>query len=229
MIVANECTWFIFFVHSCLGRYLLGRHNVNRCIKTIQNLDFYTRCDSFYREWIQMSSNDAKEDYSKYKQTDGTHTNKDKQSTSSTWESIFFGPKTDRWHTTSAVWGFEFQWAPSPAGYGAGGPSYAAMNRFFRPSTCFLCILYATQGILAQTQPCTATMAPAVSRPPSRSSQVSSDGEGDDMGRRPSSQCVTPRVEGTGRSGSPVHRANLPFSQQSSQQRDLSRYEACER
>jgi len=50
-----------------------------------------------------MSSNDAKEDYSKYKQTDGTHTNKDKQSTSSTWESIFFGPKTDRWHTTSAV------------------------------------------------------------------------------------------------------------------------------
>ncbi|CAL1170495.1 unnamed protein product [Cladocopium goreaui] len=64
-------------------------------------------------------------------------------------------------------------------------------------------------------------MAPAVSRPPSRSSQVSSDGEGDDMGRRPSSQCVTPRVEGTGRSGSPVHRANLPFSQQSSQQRVL--------
>jgi hypothetical protein len=96
-------------------------------------------------------------------------------------------------------------------------------NQFLYDSVCFL------QGILAQTQPCTATMAPAGSRPPSRSSQVSSDGEGDDMGRRPSSQCVTPRVEGTGRSGSPVHRANLPFSQQSSQQRDLSRYEACER
>eukprot|EP00435_Cladocopium_sp_Y103_P047348 s100_g13.t2 len=56
-------------------------------------------------------------------------------------------------------------------------------------------------------------MAPAVSRPPSRSSQVSSDA--DDMGRRPSSQCVTPR-EGTGRSGNP-HRANLRFSQSSQQ------------
>eukprot|EP00435_Cladocopium_sp_Y103_P047441 s100_g13.t4 len=42
---------------------------------------------------------------------------------------------------------------------------------------------------------------------------VSSDA--DDMGRRPSSQCVTPR-EGTGRSGNP-HRANLRFSQSSQQ------------